>query len=173
MNIYEHICWVIVFRLKPMQEAQAALLAKEDDLAMLRQDLQALRTQLKRASDSAAQSATGQHSAGHTSAAQTKGQSSSSLKPDQEANTHRKAESAGIAESGLPSPSLPATPHSPVDSPRGETAAASLPPHPRPSSPPHPPPPPYPAFMASVVYLVGHWEAWSAGLQDVPCFQGD
>ena len=102
-----------------MQEAQAALLAKDDDLAMLRQDLQALRTQLKRTPDSAAQSATCQ-AAARDSAAEAGGRpSSSSLKPDPDADNSRKSEGAGAAESGLPSPSLPATPHSPVDSPKG------------------------------------------------------
>ena len=119
-----------------MQEAQAALLAKDDDLAMLRQDLQALKTQLKK-TDSAAQSATGQ-SAAHNSAAEANGQpSSSSLKPDQDTDKSGNGEGAGAAESGLPSPSLPATPHSPVDSPRGA------------------PPPPCPCI--NLVKLHGIW----------------
>ena len=116
-----------------MQEAQAALLAKDDDLAMLRQDLQALRTQLKRTPDSAAQSATCQ-AAARDSAAEAGGRpSSSSLKPDPDADNSRKSEGAGAAESGLPSPSLPATPHSPVDSPKGVV-------HQNPPPPPLPPP---------------------------------
>ncbi len=107
-----------------MQEAQAALLAKEDELAMLRRDLQEVTTQLKKQSqDSAAQPVAHQQSAAHSAAAETKAQRSSPSKPDaKDVHRSRKAESAGAAESGLPSPSLPASPHSPPDSPSGDPA---------------------------------------------------
>lgn len=105
-----------------MQEAQAALLAKEDELAMLRRDLQEVTTRLQKQSpDSAAQPAAAQQSAAHRAAAEAKGQHSSPMKHDaKDVQRSRKAETAGVAESGLPSPSLPATPHSPVDSPPGK-----------------------------------------------------
>ena len=104
---------------------------------MLRREVQALKTQLKKALDSAAQPVTGAH---NSTQAEAVGQpSSSALKPDPDADRLRKAGSSGAAESGLPSPSLPATPHSPVDSPRGDvTSPAPLLPH------CHPPPPPLP-----------------------------
>lgn len=106
-----------------MQEAQAALLAKEDELAMLRRDLQGLTTQLQKQSpDSAAQPAADQQSAAHSAPAEAKAQHSSPVKHDaKDVQRSRKAtETAGVAESGLPSPSLPATPCSPVDSTPGE-----------------------------------------------------
>ncbi|KAL3130258.1 Coiled-coil domain-containing protein 57 [Trebouxia sp. C0009 RCD-2024] len=105
-------------------EAQAALLAKEDELAMLRRDLQEVTTRLQKQSpDSAAQPAAAQQSAAHRAAAEAKGQHSSPMKHDaKDVQRSRKAETAGVAESGLPSPSLPATPHSPVDSPPGGLA---------------------------------------------------
>ena len=104
-----------------MQEAQAALLGKDDDLAVLRREMQALRAQLKKTPDSAACRSTT-----HNSAPEANGQPSSSLlKPHPDADKPRKGASAGAAESGLPSPSLPATPHSPVDSPRGATLPPS------------------------------------------------
>lgn len=112
-----------------MQEAQAALLAKEDDLVMLRRELLSLKAQLHKPSDSATlptkpHPSAAQHAAAHHSAsAESKAQPSSSGKPDlhQGSNKSRGAESAEVGDSGLPSLSLPATPHSPGGSPRGES----------------------------------------------------
>ena len=106
---------------------------------MLRREVQALKTQLRKAADSAAQSTC--QSSPHVSVAEANGQPSSFLKPDSDADKSRKGQSTGAADSGLPSPSLPATPHSPADSPRGAP----------PPVPPYPPPHVTPViFMASV-----------------------
>ena len=109
------------------QEAQAMLLAKDDELTMLKRDLHHLRAQAKqKAQESAAQPSSAQPSAtqasgAHESATQAQAQAKAlSSRPEEEASRSKKVGSAaGVGESGLPSPSLPATPHSPGASPRG------------------------------------------------------
>lgn len=127
---------------------------------MLRREVQALKTQLKKSLDSAAQSLDA-----HNSTSEADGQpSSSSSKPDPDADRLRKAGSAAAAESGLPSPSLPATPHSPVDSPRGD----ALPCNPVPLPPtPHPwPLPDIPVKLHGACgTLSGSLGIWSCELQ--------
>ena len=117
VNTTPHSQNIIEFWSTCMQEAQAALLAKEDELAMLRRDLQELTAQLqKQSSDSAAQPDISQQSAAaHSTGTESKAQHSP---PKPDAKDTQRSRKAG--ESGLPSPSLPATPHSPVDSPQGE-----------------------------------------------------
>ena len=101
------------------------LLAKEDDLTMLKRDLHLLRAQAKKAHESAPQPSPAQKSGAHESATQARAKALSS-RPEEEASRSKKAGSAaGVGESGLPSPSLPATPHSPGASPRGSSCSTS------------------------------------------------
>ena len=105
------------------QEAQAALLAKDDELAMLRRDMHILRAQAKQPQASAPQPSAAQPSAAHVSHAQdsaAEAQPQASSSRAAEPSRPKQADSAlGVGESGLPSPSLPATPLSPGGSPRG------------------------------------------------------
>lgn len=88
---------------------------------MLRRDLQELTAQLKKAPDSAAQPATDLHPAAPNAGAEARGQPSVLSKPGHDMEKSAKAGTGGVGESGLPSPSLPGTPHSPGDSPTGES----------------------------------------------------
>ncbi|DBA74086.1 TPA: Coiled-coil domain-containing protein 57 [Trebouxia sp. C0004] len=102
-------------------EAQAALLAKDDELAMLRQDMHLLRAQAKQPQASAPGLSSGQLSAAQDSAADAQPQASSS-RPAEPSRPMQADSALGVRESGLPSPSLPATPLSPGGSPRGGLA---------------------------------------------------
>jgi len=119
---------VILLDLFFSQEAQAALLAKDDELAMLRRDMHLLRAQAKQPQASAPQPSSAQPSAAHASHAQdsaAEAQPQASSSRPAEPSRPKQADSAlGIGESGLPSPSLPATPLSPGGSPRGTCPAA-------------------------------------------------
>ncbi len=105
------------------QEAQAALLAKDDELAMLWRDMHLLRAQAKQPQASPPQPSSAQPSAAHASHAQdsaAEAQPQASSSRPAEPRRPKQADSAlGVGESGLPSPSLPATPLSPGGSPRG------------------------------------------------------
>ena len=100
------------------------LLAKDDELTMLKRDLHHLRAQAKqKAQESAAQPSSAQPSAtqasgAHESATQTQAKAVSS-RPEEADRPKKTGSAVGVGESGLPSPSLPATPHSPGASPRG------------------------------------------------------
>ncbi|KAL0055812.1 hypothetical protein WJX82_004604 [Trebouxia sp. C0006] len=107
-------------------EAQAALLGKDDELAMLRRDMHLLRAQTKQPQASAPRPSSAQPSAVHASHAQdsaAEAQPQASSSRPAEPSRPKQADSAlGIGESGMPSPSLPATPLSPGGSPRGGLA---------------------------------------------------
>ena len=107
------------------QEAQAALLAKDDELAMLRRDMHLLRAQAKQPQASSAQPSAAHASHAQDSAVEAQLQASSS-RPAEPSRPKQADSALGVGESGLPSPSLPATPLSPGGSPRGifQTPAA-------------------------------------------------
>jgi len=98
-------------------------LGKDDELAMLRRDMHLLRAQTKQPQASAPRPSSAQPSAVHASHAQdsaAEAQPQASSSRPAEPRRPKQADSAlGVGESGLPSPSLPATPLSPGGSPRG------------------------------------------------------
>ncbi|DBA83216.1 TPA: hypothetical protein ACH3X2_006730 [Trebouxia sp. C0005] len=107
-------------------EAQAALLAKDDELAMLRWDMHLLRAQAKQLQASAPQPSSAQPPADHAShaqdsAAEAQPQASSS-RPAEPSKPKQGGSALGVGDSGLLSPSLPTTPLSPGGSPRGGLA---------------------------------------------------
>lgn len=93
-------------------------MAKDDELAMLRRDMHLLRAQAKQPQASAPQPSSAQPSAAQDSAAEAQPQASSS-RPAEPSRPKQADIALGAGESGLPSPSLPATPLSPGGSPRG------------------------------------------------------
>lgn len=108
-----------------MQEAQSSVLAKEDELAALKQELQTVKAQqsvkAQQRDNSESDSAQAQAWPGQHSAAGTSGRAQGGL--HSRANV---AQGRAVADSGLPSPSLPATPHSPAGSPQGELLSVKV-----------------------------------------------
>ena len=110
-----------------MQEAQSSLLAKDDDLMLLRQELQHLKAQHSRSAqshmqgtrhrqDAAARTQHGQDAEARTQHRQ----DAEAGRAEGPSGTAQSAQGRAAGESGLPSPSLPATPHSPGGSPQGD-----------------------------------------------------
>ena len=120
-----------------MQEAQSSLLAKDDDLMLLRQELQHLKAQHSTSAqshmhgtlhrqDAEARTQHGQDAEARTQHGQG-AEARTQHRQDAEAGraegpsgTAESAQGRAAGQSGLPSPSLPATPHSPGGSPKGD-----------------------------------------------------
>ena len=103
-----------------LQEAQAALLAKDDELTTLQHEVRHAKAQAKRAQDSASQASPAQHATVVDQAQPSKpAGNESSNNESSKTESSRAKPGQGNWESGLPSPSLPATPKSQGGSPSG------------------------------------------------------
>ena len=107
-----------------MQEAQSSLLAKDDDLLILKQELSRFKAQQSKSAQSH------QHGTQNIEAHAQHRQDAKAPTPHRQGaetgsaegpvGTAESAQSRPAGESGLPSPSLPASPHSPGGSPKGD-----------------------------------------------------
>ena len=91
---------------------------------MLRKELNLLRTQAKKDSHSAAQNSTPQDSVARRSAAEVT--SRAPAMHTEGLSKPRPAQSTGLGESGLPTPSLPVSPQSPADPPKGGLSIVTM-----------------------------------------------
>ena len=104
-----------IFRLC-IQEAQGSLLAKDDELVVLQKELRQLKAQARKPTQDSAP----QPSPAHHAIVKDQAHPSSSAEDE----SARVKQSQGVGESGLPSPSLPATPRSQGGSPAGTSSSS-------------------------------------------------